>query len=142
MLTRRNGEKYITTHPVTGNEYTLLKQKTGASTDSTKNVPKKKKTVMSPWCRSGVRRPNTELKAFCVPAKTAAPDCAPLPKSCTDCGCKGSMACCIASDKTAADRARAEPSLPAFNETLCEMITVHNYILFRLKQCLIGHRTG
>ena len=85
MLTRRNGEKCITTHPVIGNEYTLLKQKTGASTDSTKNVRKKKKPVMSPWCRSGVRRPNTELTAFCVPAKTAALDCAPLPKSCTDC---------------------------------------------------------
>ena len=53
-----------------------------------------------------------------------------------------SSACCNAWDKTAAGRARAEPSLPAFNETLCEMTTVHNYILFRLKQFLIRHRTG
>ena len=32
--------------------------------------------------------------------------------------------------------------LPAFNETLYEMTTVHNYKLFRLKQFLIRHRTG
>ena len=51
MLTRRNGEKYITTHPVIGNEYTHLKQETGASTDSTKNVRKKKK---NPSCLPGV----------------------------------------------------------------------------------------
>ena len=50
MLTRRNGEKYITTRPVIGNEYTLLKQKTGASTDSTKNVRKNK----NPSCLPGV----------------------------------------------------------------------------------------
>ena len=50
MLTRRNGDKCITTHPVIGNEYTLLKQKTGASTDSTKNVRKKK----NPSCLPGV----------------------------------------------------------------------------------------
>ena len=50
MLTLRNGEKYITTHPVIGNEYTLLKQKTGASTNSTKSVRKKK----NPSCLPGV----------------------------------------------------------------------------------------
>ena len=37
---------------------TLLKQKTEAFTNSTKNV-RKKKPVTSPWRRSGVRRPNT-----------------------------------------------------------------------------------
>ena len=101
-------------------------------------VYKRNKSVMSPWRSSGNRRPNTWLTAFCVPAKTAAPDRAPLPKSCTDCGCKGSTACCNVSNKTAAGLARVEPSLSTFNETLCEMTTVHNYILFRLKQCVIA----
>ena len=50
MLTRRNGEKCITPYPVIGNEYTLLKQKTGASTNSTKSVRKKK----NPSCLLGV----------------------------------------------------------------------------------------
>ena len=50
MLTRKNEEKYVTTHTVIGNEYTLLKQKTGASTNSTKSVRKKK----NPSCLLGV----------------------------------------------------------------------------------------
>ena len=69
---------------------------------------------MSPWRRNGVRRPNTELTAFCVPAKTAAPDCAPLPKSCTDCIAVAKEARPAAKHPTkkAAGRARAEPLYP------------------------------
>ena len=120
---------------------TLLKQNTGASTDSTENFRKKK----NPSCLLGVEVEFEglirSLQYFVFRPRQPHLTELHCQKSCTDCGCEESTACCNASDKTAAGRARAEPSLKAFNETLFEMTTVHNYILFRLKQCLIRHRT-
>ena len=137
MLTRRNGEKYITTHPVIRQWILSSNRKLKLSQIAPKMYERKKPSLLL-GVEVEFEGLTRSLQHFVlIPAKTAAPDWAPLPKSCTDCGFKGSTARCNASDKTAAGRDRAEPYLPAYNETLCEMTTVHNYILYRLKQCLI-----
>ena len=89
---------------------TLVKQKTEASTNSTKNVRKKK----NPSRLLGVEVESEGLKRILqhFVFRPRQPHLTELhmPKSCTDCGCKGSTACCNASDKTAAGTARAELS--------------------------------
>ena len=84
-----------------------------------KKVYERKKSVMPPWRRSGVRRPNTELILQHFVFRPRQPHLTELHCqnlvliSVTDCGCKDrSTACCNASNKTAAGPAGAEPLYP------------------------------